>query len=694
MGLFDFLKKKPTDTTPAAAPGSPSASAGHPPATNEAAAPKSGANPGQGKPSVEAPATAGTAGATGGAAAPKPATGDLEAVDAFGRRVRISRDEYRNKILPDLLKQHGSNPDQLIAVILQALRDGFASDVLPAANRLTVVDKDVERALSVLAVVQRDCGELDSAEATLRELQQKKPTSAAARVGLGMIADLRGDATKAEALLWEALQLDCNHTDAVHGWLQLRHRVVGDAGYPAELAKVVALPGAWRAPLWQARWLVQQGQAEAAAPIYRDVLGRVGHESDALVMAAADLVQLQRHDLVAELIVPRFQPGRHHPHVGLALLHHFLQRENHELGSALLHQMHVHYGHMIQAELHPFTAQFDRLRLAKLPPPVPPGANPRLGLYRLDRPIWYAGFEDPMWLLPQKQAGAKHVLFFALAIEGQPQVPQGREEELGRLTRSVPLFLAEHAWLSTPHRGTAVLPMAEQGGWALMGRAWPEEQLVQQVPEGERAASLLVTGVLRVEGDQRRIDLWVYDCATKQRIGHAATQGPMPELGRMLLQLMGELWPVLGGPAGHKPPVGDEGYWARYADGLGQHAALVVSQAGGMPKERLYGERYITQWLQQTALSETRWQPGFWLFASALNVLHQLGSPIPKEHARLVAELFRQSPANSAFARLAVRPLKACGLDGIWQARRAEIVAAAGADPVYAAWLQRAEAAK
>jgi hypothetical protein len=258
----------------------------------------------------------------------------------------------------------------------------------------------------------------------------------------------------------------------------------------------------------------------------------------------------------------------------------------------------------------------------------------------------------------------------------------------------VPLFLAEHAWLSTPHRGTAVLPMAEQGGWALMGRAWPEEQLVQQVPEGERAASLLVTGVLRVEGDQRRIDLWVYDCATKQRIGHAATQGPMPELGRMLLQLMGELWPVLGGPAGHKPPVGDEGYWARYADGLGQHAALVVSQAGGMPKERLYGERYITQWLQQTALSETRWQPGFWLFASALNVLHQLGSPIPKEHARLVAELFRQSPANSAFARLAVRPLKACGLDGIWQARRAEIVAAAGADPVYAAWLQRAEAAK
>ena len=60
----------------------------------------------------------------------------------------------------------------------------------------------------------------------------------------------------------------------------------------------------------------------------------------------------------------------------------------------------------------------------------------------------------------------------------------------------------------------------------------------------------------------------------------------------------------------------------------------------------------------------------------------------------LVAEVFRQSPPDSAFARLAVRPLRAAGLDGIWQSRRAEIVAAAGGDPTYATWLARAEAAK
>ncbi|HET7842787.1 MAG TPA: hypothetical protein VFL14_01455, partial [Xanthomonadales bacterium] len=320
--------------------------------------------------------------------------------------------------------------------------------------------------------------------------------------------------------------------------------------------------------------------------------------------------------------------------------------------------------------------------------------TPRVGLYRLDRPLWYAGLEDPTWLLPRKQQGAKALLFFALAVDGQPSLPPGREDELGRLTRSLPLFLAEQAWLATPHRGTAVLPMAEQGGWAIMGRPWPEEQLVGQVPENERADTLLVTGVLRVEGEQRRIDLWVYDCGTKQRIGHAATQGTMQEAGRMLLQLMRELWPLLGGPADHKPPVGDDAFWQRHADGLGQHAALVVTQAGGMPKERLFGERYITQWLQANALAEPRWQPGFWLLASALCVLQQLGSDVPKEHARAIAELFRQSPPDSAFARLGARTLRAVGLDAVWQARRPEIVAATQNDTAYAEWLRRAEAGK
>ncbi|MBX3461962.1 MAG: hypothetical protein KF830_02240 [Planctomycetes bacterium] len=683
MGLFDFLKKKPDE---AAGPAEP-------PAASPAAKPE----PTSPTPPAAAASTppAAPAASVGDAAAAPPAPSEsIEATDAFGRRVRLSREEYRDRVLPELLKAHGSDPDRLAAVILQGLRDGLARELVAAANRLPLIDRDPDRALSILAVVQRDAGDLEAAEFTLRELQQKRPQSPNALVGLAMLADKRGDAARCEDLLWQALQLDCNHADAVHCYLQVRHRAVGDAGYRAEVDKVAALPGAWRAQLWRARLdLQQQREAEAEAG-YREVLARAGDEPDALVMASADLVQHRLHGLVDELIAPRFQPGRHHPNTGLALLHHYLGTERHEPGAELLHQMHLHYGHALGDQLQPFTAAFDRVRLAKLPPPGPLPQDTRIGLVRLDRPIWCAGLHDPQWLLPKKAADARQVLFLALAIDGQPPAAPGREDEIGRITRGVPLWLAEHAWLSTPHRGTAGLPMAEGSGWALMARPWQEEPLAQQLGEAERRQTILVTGVLRVDGEQRRIDLWAYDCALRQRVGHAAAEGTAADLGRMLLQLLAELWPALGGPAGHRPPVGEPAFWQRYTDGLAQHAALVAAQAGAMPRERLYGERYILQWLQQTALAETRWQPGFWLYASGLCVLRQLGSKVPLEHARAVAEIFRQSPPGSAFARLGVCPLRAVGLDTLWQARRPEIVAAVGGDPGYAAWLQRAEAAR
>ena len=105
----------------------------------------------------------------------------IDTIDAQGQRTRVPRDDYAKKVLPDLLKASDNDPDRLTAIIMQSVRDGFAEEVMPAANRLTVIDKDnIERALTVLAVGQRDCDELELAEGTLNELLQRKPGSPAA----------------------------------------------------------------------------------------------------------------------------------------------------------------------------------------------------------------------------------------------------------------------------------------------------------------------------------------------------------------------------------------------------------------------------------------------------------------------------------------------------------------------------------
>ncbi len=614
----------------------------------------------------------------------------IQGFDPQGRPVRVEREEYRTKVLPGLVQANSNDPDRLAAVITQGLREGFADDLIAAANRLTVIDKqNLERALTLLAVVQRDCGDLDLAEGTLQELLQRMPGSSAALVGLGMLQEKQGNLEQCEALLMQALEQDANHADAVHGYLQVRRRAVGDEGYAAEVEKLMALPGAWRAHLWRARLHLAAGEEAQASSIYSEVLDGEAALADGLVMAASDMLQAGKADLLEELILPRFEPGKHHPQVGVVLLHHYRIKGDHVLGEELLHKMHVFYGHAIGNELQPFTAEFDRMRLATLPPPPAPPANPRVNVMRLDRPIWYAGLDDPQWLLPPKEAGHKHVLFFALSVDGQPQMAPEQEEEVGRASRGLPLWFAEQAWLTTPNRGTAALAMAEHGGWAVLGNAWPEEQLVDQLPENERAHTVLVTGTLKVDGERRHVTLRAFDCASRTRLGEAVADGAQQELGAMMLRLMGELWPWIGGAAGQKPAVGDGPHWHRYADALAQHAALVITATGGMPKDRLYGARFVAQWLQGCALGETRWQPGFWALGSAMCVLRDLGSKVPLEHARLIAEIFRLSPPNSPFARLAAKILPACGLDPLWDGRKAEVVAAAEGEPAVKAWLQK-----
>ena len=130
----------------------------------------------------------------------------IQGVDPQGRPIQIEREEFRANVLPGLIKASESDPERLTAVIMQGLREGFADDLIAAANRLTVIDKNnMERALTVLAVVQRDSGELDLAESTLQELLQRHPGSPAGYVGLGMLKEKQGDLDGCEALLMQAL---------------------------------------------------------------------------------------------------------------------------------------------------------------------------------------------------------------------------------------------------------------------------------------------------------------------------------------------------------------------------------------------------------------------------------------------------------------------------------------------------------
>ena len=70
------------------------------------------------------------------------------------------------------------------------------------------------------------------------------------------------------------------------------------------------------------------------------------------------------------------------------MLQHLHMQQKHVEGEQLLHQMYVHYGHMLGTELQQFSSEFDRMRLSKLPKMQDLPQNPKVNLMRLDRPLW------------------------------------------------------------------------------------------------------------------------------------------------------------------------------------------------------------------------------------------------------------------------------------------------------------------
>ncbi len=622
--------------------------------------------------------------ATTSAAGPQTVT----LMDGFGRPQQLSREQWRKEVLPKVVEAYQHAPDRLAAMILQHLQQGLGQDLLPAALRLAALDPDVERGLSILAAVQRDIGELDAAEATLAELEQKRPDSPAAKVGQAMLMQKRGDQAAGMALLWAALQMDANHPDALHGLLSWRHEQGGDEGYQAAVAEACALPGAWRAKLWRARAALQSNQVEAALADCRAVAAKAGDESDALYMMANDLGRAGQLDAIQELVLPRYRIERHHPGIGVALLSYYHATKQPGPGMELLHQLRVRFQRTLDAQLGPFDAEFTRMTV---PPAQPIQGSPKVVLFRMDRPLWYGALGKPEFLLPRPQEGQPRALLAGLSVAQEAIAPAmvQKEDELGRLARSVPLFLAEQLWLIGKVPAAVALPVAEGGGWIVSGAPWAEDKLAELLSDEERKSTRIVTGTVRPDGKQRRVDLWVYDAAQKQRIGHATATGEDGKLGAVLVQLLAELSPLLGGPDKLTPPVGSETFWDRYATGLAQLAALVIAAQGAMPKERVFGHRAILEWLLALALDERRSVQARMLLSAGLCADAAIGSKVHLELAAPYSELFRLEPPNSPFALTALPALRALGLEELWRHRREQIAGAGG--EVYRAWLQRLE---
>ena len=266
-----------------------------------------------------------------------------------------------------------------------------------------------------------------------------------------------------------------------------------------------------------------------AMALYEEVLAGAGDRADVLVAISGDLGSHGHVAEIIELIAPRYDADRHGPATGLNLLQAYLAVRNADAAQHVLDILFTLNRPELEDRLHGFSNAIAEILMS--PDPVashPGGGAPsdaaKIGLITISKPIWFYGLDALAGqILPPKEGRLRRIAFAQLALPGykpaDPAVPTP-EDELGRLSRALPLWFAETFYFCPSYIPVAAIGIkTPPGGPAenhhvVFAGEWTTENLRQLVETNEGGLDYIVTGALRVNAGDYELLLRIWEVKT------------------------------------------------------------------------------------------------------------------------------------------------------------------------------------
>jgi tetratricopeptide (TPR) repeat protein len=401
-----------------------------------------------------------------------PAEGVIRVYDQFGRKVEIGREAWRKDVLLPNLEANRDDPEALYEIIFSALNDDFAAEVLESARHLADHDPQPRRGAMVLGAVLLQIGDFAGARDVLERALASHGKDTYLLSNLARAYAALGDEQRALQLIWQALELAPNEETALNGLIAIA-RLGGQPAVMAAYARAAELPGSWRAQLWLARGALESGDLAEATRLYSEALSRASPvPGDLLMQLSGDLGNHGQAELLVRLAQPHFSVSDHGLMVGNNLLRAYVELGLFAEARKLLEQLYAQQRpdwreHLIQWEQKLDDAQ---KRYGEVTGPL------EVVVMKLDQPIWARGVLGFDAVLPAKAKSAPRVQFVCGSGEAEDdaggKVVSQPTNELGRLSRALPMFLTEELYLRTNARTSFLLPWMKQGGFVLSARPW------------------------------------------------------------------------------------------------------------------------------------------------------------------------------------------------------------------------------
>ena len=428
------------------------------------------------------------------------------------------------------------------------------------------------------------------------------------------------------------------------------------AGHPSPAAAQPAVPepekkaaaGGVLPLLAAAHEKLEAKDLPAALAIYEQVLAVAADRSDVLMTISADLGTAGHVREVVELLAPRYDVDKHGAAAGINLLQAYLVTRNAEAAQHLLDLLFSLQRPELEARLVGFSNAISELFISENEATEHTVPEKKVSLVSISKPIWAYGLEA--WherILPRAEGRKRRVAFAQLTLPGLADLQERAarpEDELGRLSRAVALWLAETFSYSAGYESTGAFGLMGQEHYALFPLEWTAENLRQLNETSGTGLDYIVTGSLRAHNADYELSLRIWEVKKFRELKTFAIRYTPSTANEALAKIHGQLrgymeWTAL--PAGnglaYVPPADPLAYLLA----LGASASLFLGGKGLLPAAQLRLETAPFVLAAQNNPGDVRAQLAL---VTALLQLKALGAP-PDETALAQARAWLVSDA-------------------------------------------------
>ncbi len=281
----------------------------------------------------------------------------IEFTNEYGQRINMSREDYRTKIIPDMLEAYWNDKEALRQYAAELVRGEFTEEAAKAADRLLELWGPIEPALIFRAIVHMQAKNYDDAKKLLLYTLNEYPSSGVAYTNLAKVFVMQGDEENAFKLLEAGLAVDPNQDNGLDWYVANFLQWDKKEDLLERLKTLADLEGAWRPQLVMGRLALQDGNLLSAMEHFKSALERTGGRADVLMNVTGELGQAGYVYQLIQFAEQYWQPTFENPYPGLNYANALLATDQAAKAVEVVRQMLPHVADTYRPAVEKFLSQ-------------------------------------------------------------------------------------------------------------------------------------------------------------------------------------------------------------------------------------------------------------------------------------------------------------------------------------------------